>query len=188
MLFAEASDTGTTTRGVGTYVLKQPEDGPGIRNFPYTTDLGVNPQTYGDIASTNVPHGVGEIWAAMLWEVYWNLVDTHGYDANLYSGSGGNNLAIQLVVDGMKMQGCDPTFVDARNAILLADLVNNSGANECDIWNGFAKRGLGMGAVAGGIGRGEETEDFTVPAQCDFTIFSDGFESGNTSAWSNTVP
>ncbi len=190
-LFSLPSDTATTQRGIGNYVTFEPIDGPGIRNFPYTTDLAVNPQTYGDIASTNIPHGVGEIWAAMLWEMHWNLVDRYGFDEDLYAGTGGNNLAVQLVIDGMKLQPCSPTFVDARDAILAADLANNANANECEIWNAFAKRGLGFSADAGGTGVGDETEAFDlppgVPPVCA-AIFSDGFESGDTSAWSSTIP
>jgi hypothetical protein len=190
-LFPDPSDTGTTIRGVGNYVTFQPIDGLGIRNFPYTTDIAVNPQTYADIGSTNIPHGVGEIWAEMLWEMYWNLVDRYGFDPDLYTGTGGNNLAIQLVIDGMKLQNCTPTFVDARNAILAADVADNGGANECEIWHAFAKRGLGFSASAGGIGVGDEVEAFDlppgVPVVCD-GLFADGFESGDFSAWDVVVP
>ncbi|MCP3910081.1 MAG: hypothetical protein GY713_03910, partial [Actinomycetia bacterium] len=121
VLAAKPTDTEATSRGIGTYLEFQDPSGPGIRNFPYTTDLGVNAQTYAGIATTNVPHGVGEIWMGMLWEMYWELVTKHGFDADLYNGSGGNNLTIQLVVDGMKMQPCQPDFVEARDAILEAD-------------------------------------------------------------------
>ncbi|MEE8522785.1 MAG: M36 family metallopeptidase, partial [Thermoanaerobaculia bacterium] len=131
---AKQRDKATDPRGVGTYVLFEPPDGGGIRQFPYTTDLSVNPHTFSDIASVSVPHGVGSVWNAALWEVYWNLVGTYGFDPDLYGGTGGNNLAIQLVIDGMKLQPCKPTFVDARDAILLADQDNNGGVNECDLW------------------------------------------------------
>jgi hypothetical protein len=33
------------------------------------------------------------------------------------------------VIDGLKLQPCNPHFVDARDAILAADLVNYEGAN-----------------------------------------------------------
>ena len=190
-LFPLPADTRTTTRGTGNYASFRPIDGGGIRNFPYSTDLGVNPQTYADIGSTNVPHGVGEIWAVMLWEMYWNLIDKYGFDADLYKGTGGNNLAIQLVIDGMKMQPCSPTFVQARDAILAADAANNGSANTCEIWTGFAKRGLGFSAVAGGTGVGDEVEAFDlpagVPAVCP-AIFADGLESGSAERWSRVVP
>jgi extracellular elastinolytic metalloproteinase len=189
-LFADPADTSTTIRGLGNYVTFRPADGDGIRNFPYTTDLGVNPQTYIDIGTTNIPHGVGEIWAAMLWEVYWNLVDRYGFDSDIYFGTGGNNLAMQLVIDGMKLQPCSPTFVQARNAILAADDNANGSANECEIWHGFAKRGLGFSAIAGGTGVGDEIEAFDlppgVPAVCN-ALFTDSFESGDLSAWDQSA-
>jgi hypothetical protein len=196
-LTAKPGDTPAQTRGIGNYVDFQAAGGPGIRNFPYTTDMTLNPQTYEDIGSTNVPHGVGEIWMGMIWEVYWELVIKHGFDEDLYHGSGGNNLTIQLVVDGMKLQQCRPDFVEARDAILLADMNNTGGANQCEIWRGFAKRGLGVNADAGfapggdGSDVGDETEDFAVPAGCcseSYCLHIDGFESGDTTAWSSTVP
>lgn len=190
MLTAKPSETATTTKSVGNYVSFLPPTGAGIRNFPYSTDLGVNPQTYVNIGATNVPHGVGEIWMAMVWEVYWELVTKHGFDGDFYDGTGGNNLTIQLVVDGMKLQGCGPTFVSARNAILLADQNNNGGANQCEIWRGFAKRGLGFSATAGTTNVGDETQAFDLPVGCSATpsaIFTDKFESGGTLRWSNTV-
>jgi len=190
-LFPLPGDTRTTTRGIGNYATFRPIDGVGIRNFPYSTDLAVNPQTYADIGDTNIPHGVGEIWAAMLWEMYWNLVDRYGFDPDLYEGTGGNNLAIQLVIDGMKMQPCSPTFVQARDAILAADLANNSDANNCEIWHAFAKRGLGFSAIAGGTGVGDETEAFDLPPGVPDVcagLFTNGFESGDTTGWSIVVP
>ena len=127
----------------------QPADGDGIRPTPYTTDMTVNPSTYASVANVaqiSPPHGIGYVWNTMLWEVYWNLVDRYGYNANIYGGwsTGGNNLALQLVMDGMKFQPCRPGFVDGRNAILQADMALTGGANQCEIWRGFAKRGLGV--------------------------------------------
>jgi extracellular elastinolytic metalloproteinase len=48
VLTATASQTGTTQRPIGAYV----NFGNGIRSFPYTTDMSVNPQTY-DAIKTN---------------------------------------------------------------------------------------------------------------------------------------
>lgn len=163
-------DTRTTSRGVGTYVLGQPVDGPGIREYPYNTDMGVDPRTYADTQSASVPHGVGSIWTAMLWEVYWNLVDEHGFNPDFYADwdAGGNLLAMQLVNDGLKLQTCSPGFVDARDAILAADDALTGGANQCLIWEGFAKRGLGFSADQGSSGsNGDNTEAFDMPPSCD---------------------
>ena len=166
-LTAALTDTGSMSRGIGTYVLGQPPDGPGIRNFPYSTDLGINPQTYDSIKTALSPHDVGEVWAAMVWEVYWNLVDEYGFDPDLYHGAGGNNLAMQLVMDGLKLQSCSPSFVDGRDAILLADQVNNGGVNQCLIWAGFARRGLGFSANAGSsFSISDGSQAFDLPLQC----------------------
>ncbi|RAL06717.1 peptidase M36 [Aspergillus homomorphus CBS 101889] len=58
----------------------------------------------------------------------------------------GRYLSMKLVVDGMALQPCNPTFVQARDAILDADVALTGGKNRCEIWKGFAKRGLGAGA------------------------------------------
>lgn len=170
--------TETSPRGVGAFALAQPPDGPGIRAFPYTTDMEVNPQTYADIADASVPHGVGSIWATMIWDLYWAYVNAYGYDADVYNAGGGsgNQQVIQLIFDGMKMQICEPTFVDARDAILAADQATTGGINECMIWNVFARRGLGFSADAGAASSATDgVEAFDLPAQClsDFTVVAD---------------
>jgi extracellular elastinolytic metalloproteinase len=72
----------------------------------------------------------------------------------------GNTLMLQLVIDGMKLQPCRPSFVDARDAILQADKQGFKGRHQCLLWKGFAKRGLGYGAKSGG------RESFEVPHKC----------------------
>ena len=171
MLTMEPGDTGPDRRGVGTYVLEQPTDGNGIRAFPYSTSLAIDPRTYDDIKNASVPHGVGSIWCAMLWEMTWALVDQYGFDTNFYTGTGGNNLALQLVVDGLKLQPCSPGFVDGRDAILMADQVLTGGANQCLIWEAFAKRGLGFSAAQGSsASSGDGTEAFDLPPICLLTL------------------
>ena len=111
-----------------------------------------------------IPHGVGYVWATMLWEMTWELIDEYGFDPDLYNGTGGNNLAMQLVIDGLKLQPCNPGFVSGRDAILQADLVNNDGVNQCRIWKAFAKRGLGYGASQGSSNNtGDGTASFDMP-------------------------
>ncbi len=166
---ALASHTATTNRGVGTYALNQATTGVGIRPAPYNTDLAVNNYTYSNLPAAAVPHGVGFIWNTMLWEMYWALVGAHGFDADLYNGTGGNNLAMQLVLDGMKLQPCSPGFVDGRNAILAADTALTGGANQCLIWGAFAKRGLGVNALQGSTASSTDgTPNFDLPSSCTF--------------------
>jgi uncharacterized repeat protein (TIGR01451 family) len=166
-LTAKPGDTGAEARGMGTYVLGQPSDGPGIRRVPYSTDMSIDPQTYDWLKRSSEVHDVGEVWATMLWEAYWALVDEHGYDPDIYTGTGGNNLALRLVMDGMKFTVCDPGFVDARDAILIADEVNNGGANQCTLWAAFAKRGLGFSATQGSpFDPFDGSEAFDLPPSC----------------------
>ena len=168
-IHADPADMGTDAREIGVWSLGAGFQG--IRNFPYSTDMAVNPQTYVNIGATNVPHGVGEIWASMVWEVYWNLVDKHGFNANIYDDwtTGGNNLTFQLVMDGMKLQPCSPGFLDGRDGILAADMALTGGANQCEIWAGFAKRGAGFSASQGSSGTlGDETEAFDLPGTCSY--------------------
>jgi hypothetical protein len=166
-LTAVPGESGGDPRGIATYLEGQSSEEPGIRRFPYSTDLAVNPLTFGDIAISFRVHDTGEIWAATLWELYWNLVATHGFDPDLYAGNGGNNLALQLVMDGLKLQPCTPTFLEARDAILSADLMNNDGRNRCPLWAAFAKRGMGVNAQDGGSANSQSvTEDFELPQEC----------------------
>ncbi|MEM6801074.1 MAG: T9SS-dependent M36 family metallopeptidase [Bacteroidota bacterium] len=160
------SHTRNTARGIGTYALGEPITGVGIRTFPYSTDMSVNPHTYDAIKNLGLsaPHGIGSVFAVMLYDLYWNLIDQYGYDPDLYNGTGGNNIAIQLVMDGLKLQPCSPGFVDMRDAILAADQANNGGANEELIWRTFARRGLGFSASQGSsFSRTDGTEAFDLP-------------------------
>lgn len=171
-------DDGRTPRGIGNYVVYEDEGrtGRGIRITPYSTDMRINPSTYNTIKTAAEPHGVGYVWATMLWDLYWNLVDKHGFNPNPYESweTGGNNLALQLVMDGMKFAPCEPGFVDARDAIIAADAaltgdVANGvpGANECLIWRTFARRGLGVNASQGNFESKTDGRDgFLVPEHC----------------------
>jgi len=162
------ADEGQYGRGIGTYVLGESTSGDGIRPARYSVDLAVNPYTYGDITNPeiSVPHGVGFMFCTVLWDMTWLLIDEYGYDPDLVNGNGGNNLALQLVVDGLKLQPCEPTFIDSRNAILAADRALTNGANECIIWEAFARRGMGWSASSGASSRGDEVEAFDLPPSC----------------------
>ena len=167
MFTMRASDTRTDARGIGTWLFGQPPTGPGIRPYPYSTDFAVNPQTYDDVKIWSVPHGVGSVWCTMLWEMTWDLIDDYGFDPDFKNGTGGNNIALALVTEALKLQPCSPGFVDGRDAILLADQILYGGQNECTIWEAFARRGLGVNADQGStFSRSDGTEDFTEPTIC----------------------
>lgn len=139
----------------------------GIRRYPYSTDTNKNPLTFADIdpAQFSVPsavqvprnpvwdlfglfdpafaeevHNQGEVWCSALWECRANLIKKLGF--------AGNELMMQLVIDGLKLTPPRPTFIDARDAIFLADQIRNDGANLVELALGFAKRGMGGASSA----------------------------------------
>jgi hypothetical protein len=173
MMQLKAGDIGTASRGIGTYALSQPTDGVGIRSFPYSTNTGLNPLTFASTNTQAVPHGVGSVWATILWDLTWAYIDKYGYDSNIYTGMGGNNKVMQLVIDGLKIQPCSPTFTEARDALIAADEATTGGQDYCMIWEVFANRGLGVNASSGNRNSSEDqTQDFTTPPQGPNCILS----------------
>ena len=59
----------------------------------------------------------------------------------------GNDRALQIVTDGMKLDPVNPTIIQARDSIIAADNAGFGGADVVDIRNGFATRGAGAGAT-----------------------------------------
>ncbi|GAA5852921.1 hypothetical protein JCM9279_000078 [Rhodotorula babjevae] len=167
----------------------------GIRNYRYSRNLTENPSTYKFLDKPGYwgVHAIGEVWAEMLFELAEGLIDEYGfhptlfpppvngtdhtgyYDADLLAKKGkkvpaqGNTLAVQLVVDGMKLQPCRPSFQNARDAIVTADEALTGGKNYCIIQHAFARRGLGPASrVVGSTpwGGGSRTEDYSPPSRC----------------------
>ncbi|KAL6707019.1 hypothetical protein ACN47E_004969 [Coniothyrium glycines] len=161
----KSGDTRETDYPMGAWISGK---AAGIRAYLYSTDMSVNPQTYTDVNALNRVHAIGNIWASILYEVLWNLIDKHGkndagtpnLDANGVP-TDGKYLAMKLVLDGMALQPCNPTFISARDAIIDADKALTGGDNACQLWTGFAKRGLGVGATYSASRR---TNSFLVPA------------------------
>lgn len=165
---AQATD-GANPRPIGTYVIRQPINGSGIRNYPYTTNMTINPWTL-DMLATNTNgqvHTIGEIWATVLWDMTWSLIQQVGINTNFFdpNGIGGNSIAMKLVTEGMKLQPCRPGFLDGRDAILKADTLLYNGLYSCTIWKAFAKRGMGIYATQGSSDDfTDQTSNYNVPA------------------------
>lgn len=148
----------------------------GIRRYPYTTDLNKSPLHFRDIGpgqvlpsgiprNTNVNttpsevHNAGEIWCAMLWECTVNLMKVYGVED-------GRTRSMQYVADGMKNTPNAPTFNQARDAIINAANASTP-ADVPLLWQGFAKRGIGEGAISPASSSGNHsgiTESFVAPA------------------------
>ncbi|CDZ96971.1 Peptidase M36, fungalysin [Phaffia rhodozyma] len=168
----------------------------GIRNYPYSLNETVNPSTYKTLDKSGYwgVHAIGEVWAQILFVMTESLVSKHGHSKTLFPPTNtsvpndyyvktaefnaqgelikplvpkhGNTLAVQLVVNGMKLQPCRPSFFAARDAILQADEILTGGENGCEIWSAFASRGLGPEAQIIGStpwGGGVRNEDYDVP-------------------------
>jgi extracellular elastinolytic metalloproteinase len=115
--------------------------------------MKTNPTTYGTLNQPgwSEAHRVGEVWANVLYEMYWNLMaETSKYNQYWYSAdlTAGNTLSLALVVEAMKLQPCNPTFVAARDALLQAEKQMTGGKHHCAIWRAFAKRGVGYHATS----------------------------------------
>ena len=147
-------DIGSTPRYVATYDNAEPINvGPGFRGRPYTTDMSKNEYTYSQLGTAagkySETHAVGEVWCTVLWDLNWQFVYKYGYNADFFSATGGNNKMLKLVLDGCKLQVCNPGFLDGRDALLRADTLTNRAANADLIWAVFARRGMGYGAKQG---------------------------------------
>lgn len=173
MFTMKPTDNASVPRGIGTYLSFQPTSGVGIRPAQYSPDPAINDYTYGDtngmvINGSPDVHSIGFIWASILWDLHWKYVEKYGFNNDLTADSNsGSARVFQLVLDGLKLQGCLPTFIMGRDGILAADQASTNGANKCLIWNVFAKRGVGVNASAGSkTNINDQVEDFTVPAEC----------------------
>ncbi|MCP3102550.1 extracellular metalloproteinase [Myxococcus sp. K15C18031901] len=160
--------TGPQGRGVGTYALNQPVNGPGIRTQRYSTDPTINTWTYASINGMAVPHGVGSVFAQALWEAYWSLVDRWGFSTNLYNalGSAGNNRMLLYYTEGLKNTACSPTFTQVRDGIIAAATTLHSGEDVCRLWTAFAAFGLGVDANPIGPNSTAPINGFAVPTAC----------------------
>ncbi len=169
MLTMKTGDSGTDGRGVGTYVLGEGTNGGGIRPTRYSTNRSINDTEYADIGGLARPHGVGYAFATILWDMTWLLIDQEGFDSDFYNGTGGNNIAMALVIEGLKNTANNPGFVSGRDGILQADQDLYGGQYNCLIWKAFAERGVGQDANennnGGSNGQTDQTVSFTNP--CD---------------------
>jgi fungalysin metallopeptidase (M36)/peptidase M28-like protein len=154
----------------GDWVVNRPM---GIRSAPYDDHYQYG---YGHIAAfprdpqTGLPdeHQTGEIWCATLMMMSRRLRASLGDDA------AGYRLAWQLVVDGLKLTPANPTFLQARDAILLAlDHMRDQrrvppavyGAALTAAWTSFARFGMGAGARSDDAGVDSIVADTSLPAE-----------------------
>src|SRR5262249_8644486 len=90
----------------------------------------------------------GEIWGETLWDLRAAI---------------GARLAESLVTRAMELSPANPSFLDMRNSILMADQVVNGGKANKKIWKTFAARGMGWFAGAVDGDDSAPVEDFSLP-------------------------
>ncbi|MDX6584326.1 MAG: extracellular elastinolytic metalloproteinase, partial [Solirubrobacterales bacterium] len=133
-------DMGTYTDATAHSIRTQGLDCPvvAVPGCPGTAATGTGGYTFGDfgkVAGEQDVHADGEIWAETLWDL------RRGPIADLGAALG-VQAAERLITDGMRLSPPEPSFLDMRNAILLADQ-NAGGTNRTRIWAIFADRGMG---------------------------------------------
>jgi extracellular elastinolytic metalloproteinase len=128
-----------------------------IRRYPYSADMTKNPLTFKHIANNvvlpagpptnpiaggpnNEVHNAGEVWCAVLWEVFVKLVAKHGH-------AEAEKRMLTYVIGGLKVTPLRPTYTQARDGIITA-VTSLHPEDEPEVRAGFAKRGMGRGAVS----------------------------------------
>ena len=109
--------------------------------------------TLGDIGTVSgypEPHADGEIWSQTLWDLRTAI---------------GVERTEMVVTRAMELSPPDPSFLEMRSSILLADRIAYHSEDRDEIWQVFAARGMGYFATEGA--RIEDTvEDFSQPPIC----------------------
>ena len=135
----------------GTGIRNQPMDcnpDSAAASCPANNASGTGGFTFGDLGtfSANGVHDNGEIWSQTLWDLREKVGSTN---------------ARALITDGLRLTPVNPTFLQARDAILQAALVR--GIPQKSVWEVFAARGMGYSATTPGAGVFSATEAFDLP-------------------------
>ena len=164
---------------IGQYVTGDPV--AGIRNY----NMSDSPLNYSSVDYDFVGlqvHASGEVWTATNFDIRKAMIARYGAGtpalrkacANgrvAVTRCPGNRRWVQLVFDSfLLMANSANSMVDARDAMLGADLVRFGGANQALLWNAFAKRGLGETAASAGAGDVNPAPSFASPLATEATV------------------
>jgi hypothetical protein len=166
---AGAYDTGNKQRAIRNFGMNFPTTGadptPGkqlLTNTLNFSSLGYD-LTGPTLTSSSQVHANGEAWSKTNFVVRQQLVDKYDddfpyddEDLQYACANGelppyacpGNRRWIALYFDAMLLQPTNPTMVQARDTLLAADLMRFGGANQRELWLGYARQGLGVDATA----------------------------------------
>jgi extracellular elastinolytic metalloproteinase len=155
--------TGNKLRAIRNYGMNMPMSG-GVPEP--SRQLNINALNFSDMGyDVTGPqvHADGEIWSATNFRIRTLLSqkyddDFPSTDADLQEDCAngvlpaqncpGNRRWIQLYYDAMLLMPIAPSMIEARNAVLAADLMRFGGANQKELWLGFARSGYGKNATS----------------------------------------
>ena len=112
---------------------------------------GLTYADFGDVYTRSEEHSDGEIWLQTLWQLRDEL---------------GSHVMESLVTRAMELSPQAPTFLDMRDAILVADNVAYGGTHHAELWAGFAERGMGYFATTNDTFDVDPHADFNLPPIC----------------------
>jgi hypothetical protein len=96
-------------------------------------------------------HADGELYGAIGWQLLQNF------------GTARKDALFTYMVDGMNFTPAQPSYEQMRDGILQAA----DSADECLVWQAFAKYGVGVGATGVATGKSVSiAESFVLPANC----------------------
>ncbi|KAG8999926.1 Fungalysin/Thermolysin Extracellular metalloproteinase 5 [Tulasnella sp. 427] len=131
---------------------------------------------------------MGHIWAEILGEVHLEILaheddDTDDEHAEHASSSLSNDQVLPTLIPlSLALLPCNPTFLMARDALIQAEKITFGQRYACDLWRGFAQRGLGVDASASlevlwtPWGGGKRKNGFNVPEECIWPMSEFFFE------------
>ncbi|MET4077892.1 M36 family metallopeptidase [Janibacter sp. UYMM211] len=164
---------------MGSFVTGNPDRG--IRNYNFS-DSPLNYSNVGyDLTGPQV-HADGEIWSATQGDIRSAFIGRYGAgtaEEQKACASGtkavntcpGNRRWMQLVFDAwLLMPSGSVSMIDARNAMLAADLLRFGGANQDLLWDGFAGRGMGDGASSRNAADSDPVPSFRSPYSRSATL------------------
>jgi extracellular elastinolytic metalloproteinase len=180
--------TGNKQRAIRNYGMNFPMSGavpePGQQlsvNALNFSDMGY------DVTGPQV-HADGEIWSAtnfrirtLFNEKYDDDFDSDDAELQQSCAEGelppqscpGNRRWVQLLFDAFLLMPTNPSMVQARDAILAADLARFGGANQRELWLGFARSGYGEGAMSSNTTANTDTDptpSFSSPLENNATV------------------
>jgi extracellular elastinolytic metalloproteinase len=173
--------TSNKYRGIRNYGMNFPYSGDNPRPSRYPF---VNPLNFSDIGYDFVGaqvHADGEIWSATNFDIRRLLLAKYGSGGRTRQEEcadgkrppqecPGNRRWIQLYYDAMVLMPVAPSMIDARNAILAADIVRFGGANQNELWYAFGTRGFGESAAAASGADVQPKPAFDSPRHSEATV------------------